>query len=105
MPDWFAKVSATRMALGGSSTTDDIGVGFQTVSIEPTGTMNGAAIIVDAQIGSTSYSRTYSRTTTQALKIVTGSTAPPASGAKYTGIFFPTASPDYSAKAAFSNDS
>jgi hypothetical protein len=78
------------MALDGSSTTDDIGVGFQTVSIEPTGTMNGAATIVDAKTGSTNNSRTYSRTTTQVLKIVTGSTAAPASGAKYTGVFFPS---------------
>ena len=32
---------------------------------------------------------TYSRTTTQVLKIVTGSTGAPATGAKYTGVFFP----------------
>ncbi len=83
------KISATRMALDGSSTTDDIGVGFQTVTIEPTGTTNGAATIVDAQTGSPNYSKTYSRTTTQVLKIVTGSTNIPASGAKYTGVFFP----------------
>jgi hypothetical protein len=82
-------ISATRMKLDGSSTTDDIGVGFQTVSVEPTGTMNGAATIVDAQTGSTNYSKTYSRSTTQVLKIVTGSTNIPASGAKYTGVFFP----------------
>jgi hypothetical protein len=31
------------MALDGSSTTDDLGVGFQTVSIEAAATMNGAA--------------------------------------------------------------
>jgi hypothetical protein len=67
------KVAATRMALEGSSTTDDIGVGFQTVS----------------QTGSTNYSRTYSRTTTQVLKIAIGSTTAPVSGAKYTGVFFP----------------
>jgi hypothetical protein len=83
------KISATRMALDGSSATDDIGVGFQTVSVEPTGTTNGAATVVDAQTGSTNYSKTYSRTTTQVLKIVTGSTNIPASGAKYTGVFFP----------------
>ena len=83
------KVSATRMALDGSSTVDDIGVGLQTVSIQAAGTTNGAATIVDAQTGSPNYSKTYSRTTTQVLKIVTGSTNIPASGAKYTGVFFP----------------
>jgi hypothetical protein len=83
------KVSATRMALDGSSTVDDIGVGLQTVTIEPAGTTNGASTIVDAQTGSPNYSKTYSRTTTQVLKIVTGSTGAPASGAKYTGVFFP----------------
>jgi hypothetical protein len=83
------KISATRMSLDGSSTVDDIGVGFQTVSVEPTGSMNGAATIVDAQTGSTNYSKTYSRTTTQVLKIVTGSANIPAAGAKYTGVFFP----------------
>ena len=83
------KISATRMALDGSSTVDDIGVGFQTVSVEPTGTTNGAATIVDAQTGSPNYSKTYSRSTTQVLKIVTGSANTPASGAKYTGVFFP----------------
>ena len=83
------KVSATRMALDGSSTVDDIGVGLQTVTIEAAGTTNGASTIVDAQTGSPNYSKTYSRTTTQVLKIVTGSTGAPASGAKYTGVFFP----------------
>jgi hypothetical protein len=83
------KISATRMALDGSSSTDDIGVGLQTVTIEPTGTTNGAATIVDAQTGSPNFSKTYSRTTTQVLKIVTGSSNIPASGAKYTGVFFP----------------
>jgi hypothetical protein len=86
---YTAKISATRMALDGSTTVDDIGVGFQTTSTEPTGTTNGAATIVDAQTGSPNYSKTYSRTTTQVLKIVTGSTNIPASGAKYTGVFFP----------------
>jgi hypothetical protein len=84
------KVSATRMALGGSTTTDDIGVGFQTVSTEPTGSTLGASVIVDAQTGSPNYSKTYSRTTTQVLRIVTGSANAPASGAKYTGVFFPS---------------
>lgn len=84
------KVSATRMALDGSTTVDDIGVGFQTVTIEPAGTTNGASTIVDAQTGSPNYSKTYSRTTTQVLKIVTGSTGAPATGAKYTGVFFPS---------------
>jgi hypothetical protein len=83
------KISATRMALDGSSTTDDIGVGLQTVTIQPAGTTNGAATIVDAQTDSPNYSKTYSRTTTQVLKIVTGSANIPASGAKYTGVFFP----------------
>jgi len=86
---YTAKISATRMALDGSTTVDDIGVGFQTTSTEPTGTTNGAATIVDAQTGSPNYSKTYSRTTTQVLRIVTGSTNIPASGAKYTGVFFP----------------
>jgi hypothetical protein len=84
------QISATRMALDGSTTTDDIGVGFQTTSTEPTGTTNGASTIVDAQTGSPNYSKTYSRSTTQVLQIVTGSTAAPASGAKYTGVFFPS---------------
>ena len=83
------KISATRMALDGSTTTDDIGVGLQTVTIQPAGTTNGAATIVDAQTGSPNYSKTYTRTTTQVLKIVTGSANIPASGAKYTGVFFP----------------
>jgi hypothetical protein len=52
--------------------------------------MNGAAAIVDAQTGSPNYSKTYGRTTTQVLKIVTGSTGAPASGAEYTGVFFPS---------------
>jgi hypothetical protein len=86
---YTADVSATRMKLDGSTTVDDIGVGLQTVSIEPTGTTNGAASIVDAQTGSPNYSKTYSRSTTQVLKIVTGNTAAPASGSKYTGVFFP----------------
>jgi Ferritin-like domain len=83
------QISATRMKLDGSATVDDIGVGFQTVSVEPTGTTNGAATIVDAQTGSPNYSKTYSRSTTQVLNIVTGDVNIPASGAKYTGVFFP----------------
>jgi hypothetical protein len=83
------KISATRMALDGSSTVDDIGVGFQTVSTEPSGTTNGAATIVDAQTGSPNYSKTYSRSTTQVLKIVTGSANLEPSGTKYTGVFYP----------------
>ena len=82
-------ISATRMKLDGSTTVDDIGVGFQTVSVEPPGTTNGAATIVDAQTGSPNYSKTYSRSTTQVLQIVTGSANIPAAGAKYTGVFFP----------------
>jgi hypothetical protein len=83
------KISATRMKLDGSTTVDDIGVGFQTTSTQPTGTTNGASTIVDAQTGSPNYSKTYSRSTTQVLNIVTGYTNIPASGAKYTGVFFP----------------
>jgi Ferritin-like domain len=86
---YTSSISATRMTLDGSATVDDIGVGFQTVSVEPTGTTNGAATIVNAQTGTTNYSKTYSRTTTQVLKIVTGSSNIPASGSKYTGVFFP----------------
>jgi hypothetical protein len=86
---YTSDISATRMKLDGSATVDDIGVGFQTVSIEPTSTTNGAATIVNAQTGTTNYSKTYSRTTTQVLKIVTGSSNIPASGSKYTGVFFP----------------
>jgi hypothetical protein len=83
------KISATRMALDGSTTVDDIGVGFQTVSTEPTGTTLGASTIVDAQTGSPNYSKTYSRTTTQVLQIVTGNPNVVASGTKYSGVFFP----------------
>ena len=83
------KISATRMALDGSSTTDDIGVGFQQVALESSSGTVQAATIVDAQTGSPNYSKTYSRTTTQVLQIVTGQTAPPATGAKYMGVFFP----------------
>ena len=60
------------MKLDGSSTVDDIGVGFQTVNVQPTSTTNGASTIVDAQTGSPNYSKTYSRSTTQVLNIVTG---------------------------------
>ena len=83
------KISATRMALDGSTTTDDIGVGFQTTSTQPSATSPLAATIVDAQTGSTNYSKTYSRSTTQVLSIVTGQTNIPAAGAKYQGVFFP----------------
>jgi hypothetical protein len=83
------KISATRMLLDGSTTVDDIGVGFQTVTIEAANTTNGAATIVDAQTDAPNYSKTYSRTTTQVLQIVTGSPTAPASGAKYAGVFFP----------------
>ena len=82
-------ISATRMKLDGSSTTDDIGVGFQTTSTEGAGTTLGAATIVNAQTGSPNYSKTYSRTTTQVLQIVTGDTNIPAAGSKYTGVFYP----------------
>ena len=82
-------ISMTRMKLDGSSTVDDIGVGFQTVSVQPTGTTLGASTIVDAQTGSPNYSKTYSRTTTQVLKIVTGNVNMMPAGTKYTGVFFP----------------
>ena len=76
-------ISSKRMLLDGSTTTDDIGVGFQTTSTEPTGTTNLAATIVDAQTGTPNYSKTYSRTTTQVLQIVTGMTTAPFIPAKY----------------------
>jgi hypothetical protein len=82
-------ISATRMKLDGSTATDDIGVGFQTTSAEPTGTTNLAATIVNAQTGSPNYSKTYSRSTTQVLQIVTGMTTAPGAGSKYQGVFFP----------------
>ena len=82
------KISATRMALDGSSTVDDIGVGFQNVSTGAPNLTINASTIVDAQTGAPNYSKTYSRTTTQVLRIVTGTTAPAASG-KYEGVFFP----------------
>jgi hypothetical protein len=83
------KISATRMALDGSATVDDIGVGFQTTSTEPAGTTLEASTVVDAQTGSPNYSKTYSRSTTQVLQIVTGSPTAPAAGSKYQGVFFP----------------
>ena len=85
------KISATRMALDGSTTTDDLGVGFQSVPLEATSGTVQAAQIVDAQTQSPNYSKTYSRTTTQVLHIVTGTPAStvPASGTKYMGVFFP----------------
>jgi hypothetical protein len=83
------KISATRMALDGSMTVDDIGVGFQTTSTEPAGTTLEASTIVDAQTGSPNYSKTYSRTTTQILQIVTGMPTPPAAGTKFQGVFYP----------------
>ncbi len=83
------KISATRMALDGSSTTDDIGVGFQNVGLEMASGTVQASTIVDAQTGSPNYSKTYSRTTTQVLQIVTGSANVEPSGTKYKGVFFP----------------
>jgi hypothetical protein len=83
------QVSAARMALDGSTTLDDLGVGFQTVSTDPSGGTNTAAQIVDAQTASPNYSKVYSRTTTQVLQIVTGMTTAPAAGSKYQGVFFP----------------
>jgi hypothetical protein len=81
-------ISAARMKLDGSGTTDDIGVGFQNVTLSGTATLQ-ASTIVDAQTGSTNFSKTYSRSTTQVLQIVTGMTTAPASGGKYAGVFFP----------------
>ena len=91
------KIATTRSTLDGTTvpgsttvTVDDIGVGFQTApDVEPSKTTNGASSIVDAQVGSTNFSRTYSRTTTQVLQIVTGVTKAPATGTKYAGVFFP----------------
>ena len=83
-----AAVSKKRMMLDGSTTTDDIGVGFQSVMLEGT-TALSASTIVDAQTGSPNYSKTYTRSTTQVLSIVTGMTTTPASGSKYQGVFFP----------------
>lgn len=82
-------ISALRMKLDGSTTVDDIGVGFQTTSTEPSGTTMEAATIVDAATGSPNYSLAYTRTTSQVLSIVTGTTKAPASGTKYQGVFFP----------------
>jgi hypothetical protein len=84
------QISAARMALDGSTTLDDLGVGFQTVSTDPSGGTNTAAQIVDAQTASPNYSKVYSRTTTQVLQIVTGQTTAPAQGSKYQGVFFPS---------------
>ena len=84
------RVSATRMALDGSSTTDDIGVGFQNAGLEMASGTVQASTLVDAQTSSPNYSKTYSRTTTQVLKIVTGSANLQPTGTKYKGVFFPS---------------
>jgi hypothetical protein len=81
------QISAVRMKLDGSTTVDDIGVGLQTVFVQPFA--ETGSTIVDAQTSAPNYSKTYSRTTTQVLSIVTGDVNIPASGAKYTGVFFP----------------
>ncbi len=81
-------ISAIRMKLDGSKTTDDIGVGFQSVSPSSTTTVQ-ASTIVDAQTGNTNYSKTYSRSTMQVLQIVTGNINMEPSGTKYAGVFFP----------------
>ncbi len=83
------KISVTRMALDGSSTTDDIGVGFQNVDFEMASGTVQASTIVDAETGSPSYSKTYSRSTTQVLRIVTGTETTEPSGTKYMGVFYP----------------
>jgi hypothetical protein len=88
------KISATRYALSkaaapssgtgstAASTSDDIGVGTQTVSLE--GTSATASTIVDADANVVAFSRT----TTQVLNIVTGGGAT-TTGTKATGVFFP----------------
>lgn len=84
------KIAAFRNMLDGTSpAVDDIGIGFQTTSTQPSSTTATAATIVDAQTGSPNYSRTYARTTTEVLRIVTGTTTTPATGVKYQGVFFP----------------
>lgn len=83
------KISATRMALDGSATLDDIGVAFQHVDLGAAGSTYISSSVVDAAAGPPNYSKTYSRTTTQVLKIVTGNAAVLAAGTKYTGVFFP----------------
>lgn len=81
------KISAVRMALG---TVEDIGVGFQTVSLNATGsTTFQASTIVDAQTGTPNYSKTYARTTAQVLQIVTGTASVQPAGTPYKGVFFP----------------
>ena len=77
------------MALDGSSTTDDIGVGFQNVDFEMASGTVQASTIVDAETGSPNYSKTYSRSTTQVLKIVTGNDTIRTIGNKNTGVFYP----------------
>ncbi len=90
-----SEISALRMMADGSTTTDDIGVGIQTVALEGASTnvggsaSVGAATVVDAQTGSTNYSKVYSRTSVEVLKIVTGQITAPAAGTKFTGTFFP----------------
>jgi hypothetical protein len=81
------QISAVRMKLDGSSTVDDIGVGLQTVFVDPFA--EKGSTIVDAKTSAPNYSKTYSRSRTQVLNIVTGDMNIPASGAKYTGVFFP----------------
>lgn len=88
------KISATRYALSkaaapssgtgsaAATTSDDIGVGTQTVSLE--GTSATASTIVDADANLIAFSRT----TTQVLNIVTGGGAT-TSGTKASGVFFP----------------
>jgi hypothetical protein len=82
------KISATRMALDGSTSTDDIGVGFQNVTLEGSTNLQ-ASTIVDATTGSPNYSKIFPRTTTQVLRIVTGTAMTEPSGTPYMGVFFP----------------
>jgi len=88
------KISATRYALSkavaptsgtgsaAASTSDDVGVGTQAVSLE--GTSATASTIVDADANAI----TFARATTQVLNIVTGGGAA-TTGTKATGVFFP----------------
>jgi hypothetical protein len=89
LQDYTQKISATRMGLDGSTTTDDIGVGFQTVSLELASGTDPASTIVDAQTGSSNYSKVYSRSTTQIFRIVTATNVTEPTGTKYMGAFYP----------------